>query len=267
MIVNSNQMRAPDFDLREVILLQLETVVSGDRLLSRCGSEVDSWQRLPGGMCSPWITTMSSGHDVTEYQLDTSSSVPMYHPFYHIHSNEFYTESSSPSHHQPGCEILTNFNNLFGNPLYWTIFLLCKCIPAHIKKKIVYYESIKWELNTRLIYECRCDERLKAKTERSTRLSGYTVLCGGLEHWKVSNIWIVTQNTSRQGSTHVARQYCQDTVYYSITSSPSTHNHVLSLKIPKYLGPQNRISSVPTKMSFKTREDLDHIFHYPPPDS
>jgi hypothetical protein len=42
MIVNSNQMRAPDFDLREVILLQLETVVSGDRLLSRCGSEVDS---------------------------------------------------------------------------------------------------------------------------------------------------------------------------------------------------------------------------------
>jgi CDP-diglyceride synthetase len=30
-------------------------------------------------------------------------------------------------------KILTNSNNLFGNPLYWTIFLLCKCIPALIK--------------------------------------------------------------------------------------------------------------------------------------
>ena len=29
--------------------------------------------------------------------------------------------------------------------------------------KIVYYETIKRELNKRLIYECRCNERLKAK--------------------------------------------------------------------------------------------------------
>jgi hypothetical protein len=27
----------------------------------------------------------------------------------------------------------------------------------------VYYEKIKRELSTRLIYECRCDERLKAR--------------------------------------------------------------------------------------------------------
>ncbi len=59
--------------------------------------------------------------------------------------------------------------------------------------------------------------------------------------WKVSNILIATQNTSRQGTTHVARHYCQATVYYPIPSSPSTHNRVLSSKIPKYLGPQNRI--------------------------
>ena len=26
---------------------------------------------------------------------------------------------------------------------------------------VVYYESIKRELKTKLIYECRCDERLK----------------------------------------------------------------------------------------------------------
>jgi hypothetical protein len=34
----------------------------------------------------------------------------------------------------------------------------------------VYYESIKRELKRRLIYEYRCDERLKTKNEESTRL-------------------------------------------------------------------------------------------------
>jgi hypothetical protein len=45
----------------------------------------------------------------------------------------------------------------------------------------VYYETIK--LNRKYIYECRCDERLKAKAEGSTCLA-YTGLCGGLEHLK-----------------------------------------------------------------------------------
>ena len=35
----------------------------------------------------------------------------------------------------------------------------------------VYYETIKREVNKRLIYECRCDERLKAKAEGSTCLA------------------------------------------------------------------------------------------------
>jgi hypothetical protein len=34
------------------------------------------------------------------------------------------------------------------------------------------------------MYECWCDERLKAKAEGSTRLT-YTGLCGGLEHLKI----------------------------------------------------------------------------------
>jgi hypothetical protein len=34
-------------------------------------------------------------------------------------------------------------------------------------KQKVYYESIKREVKTRPIYECRCDERLKTKTESS----------------------------------------------------------------------------------------------------
>jgi len=48
------------------------------------------------------------------------------------------------------------------------------------KVNFFYYEVIKREINRRLIYECRCDERLKATAEGSTRL-GYTGLRGGLE--------------------------------------------------------------------------------------
>jgi hypothetical protein len=50
--------------------------------------------------------------------------------------------------------------------------------------QVVYYESIKREVKTRPIYECRCDERLKPKAEESTRLA-YTGLLGELEHLKI----------------------------------------------------------------------------------
>jgi hypothetical protein len=36
---------------------------------------------------------------------------------------------------------------------------------------LVYYEAIKRELYRRLIYECRCYERLQAKAEGFTRLA------------------------------------------------------------------------------------------------
>ncbi len=49
---------------------------------------------------------------------------------------------------------------------------------------VVYYLSRKRELKRKLIYECRCDERLKAEAEGSTRLT-YTGLCGELEHLKI----------------------------------------------------------------------------------
>ncbi len=51
-------------------------------------------------------------------------------------------------------------------------------------RNIVYYKSRKRELKTRLIYECRYDERLKTKTEKSTRLT-YTGFLGELEHLKI----------------------------------------------------------------------------------
>jgi hypothetical protein len=49
---------------------------------------------------------------------------------------------------------------------------------------IVYYESRKRELKTRPVYECRCDERLKTKSEKCIRLT-YTGLLGELEHLKI----------------------------------------------------------------------------------
>ena len=53
-----------------------------------------------------------------------------------------------------------------------------------IQETIVYYETIKRELMTRPIYECRCDERLKTKVEESTCLV-YTGSLGELEHPKI----------------------------------------------------------------------------------
>ncbi len=53
-----------------------------------------------------------------------------------------------------------------------------------ISRHLVYYESRKREVKTRPIYECRCDERLKTKSEKSTRL-GYTGFLGELEHRKI----------------------------------------------------------------------------------
>ena len=49
---------------------------------------------------------------------------------------------------------------------------------------VVYYESIKREIQIKPIYECRCDERLQSKTNRFTRLS-YTGLVVELEHLKI----------------------------------------------------------------------------------
>ena len=50
--------------------------------------------------------------------------------------------------------------------------------------KIFYCESIKQEVKTRPIYECRDDERLKTKDEESTCLA-YTGFLGELEHLKI----------------------------------------------------------------------------------
>jgi hypothetical protein len=50
------------------------------------------------------------------------------------------------------------------------VFLFKKEITGTPQDVCVYYESIKRELKTRPMYECRCDERLKTQPEKSTRL-------------------------------------------------------------------------------------------------
>ena len=57
-------------------------------------------------------------------------------------------------------------------------------IPSFLVDDFVYYESMNRELQKRLIYECRCDERLKTKAEESTRLV-YTWFLGKLEHLQI----------------------------------------------------------------------------------
>ncbi len=43
-------------------------------------------------------------------------------------------------------------------------------------QEVVYCESIKRELKTKPIYECRCYERLTTRVEDSTRLGGLEVV-------------------------------------------------------------------------------------------
>ena len=69
-------------------------------------------------------------------------------------------------------------------------------------RNVVYYETIKGKLKRRLIYECRCDERLKAKTEGSKRLA-YTGLRGGLEHLKIETRLIDERFASVMGECEI----------------------------------------------------------------
>ncbi len=53
---------------------------------------------------------------------------------------------------------------------------------------VVCYESIKREFKIKPISECRCDERLKTKVEKSANLT-YTGLLGELEHLKIDEVY------------------------------------------------------------------------------
>ncbi len=62
----------------------------------------------------------------------------------------------------------------------------------------VYYESLKRELKTKPINECRYDERLKTKVEESTRLT-CPRLVAELEHLKIETRLIDEMFASEMG--------------------------------------------------------------------
>jgi hypothetical protein len=61
---------------------------------------------------------------------------------------------------------------------------MCVGVMTWLCSFFIMNESIKRELKTRLVYECRYDERLKTKDEKSVRLT-YTGLVGEVEHLKI----------------------------------------------------------------------------------
>ncbi len=63
---------------------------------------------------------------------------------------------------------------------------------------VVYYESLNREIQTKPIYEFRCDERLQTKSEVFTRL-GCTLLCAELEHLKIDTRLIDEKFVSVKG--------------------------------------------------------------------
>ncbi len=63
---------------------------------------------------------------------------------------------------------------------------------------VFYYEWIKRDLKIKSIYEYRCDEILKVKSEESTRLA-YTGLIGELEHLKIKTRLIDEKFASAMG--------------------------------------------------------------------
>ena len=78
MIVNSSELRSAGFDLREVIPLQLEVVVCGVRRTRGVTLNQIHGMGVRRYVLS-WITTMISGHNVSEYELDSSGLPPMFH--------------------------------------------------------------------------------------------------------------------------------------------------------------------------------------------
>ena len=72
------------------------------------------------------------------------------------------------------------------------------CLEEFFSSLVVYYESLKREIKTKPINECRCDERLKTRVEESTRL-GCPRLVAELEHLKIETRLIDEMFASEMG--------------------------------------------------------------------
>jgi hypothetical protein len=147
MLVNSSEFRVTDFPLAEVRPLQLDAVARGGRRTSAAVV-----RNLQGVGNSTFALSVENDNDFRsrcEWTFRHFGSVKSYFSKFFEKKNEKKSKKE----------------------MSW-------CLQAFI-----YYESIKRRLKRRLIYEYRCDERLKTKNEESTRLSD-TGLVVELEHLK-----------------------------------------------------------------------------------
>ncbi len=83
-----------------------------------------------------------------------------------------------------------------------SVFVYYETIDVDKIFRVYYYESIKEELKRRLILEYRCDERLRTKTEESTRLTD-TGLVVELEHLKIKTRLIDEKFPSVRGECEI----------------------------------------------------------------
>ena len=82
------------------------------------------------------------------------------------------------------------YENVFSVTSMCLLWIIIVCLLLLIDKaKPKDHQSIKRELKTKPIYECRCNERLKTKVEESTHLA-YTGLLVELEHLKIETTLI-----------------------------------------------------------------------------
>ena len=72
--------------------------------------------------------------------------------------------------------------------------------------KDLIYESIKRELNKRLMFECRCDTRLKAKVEGSTRLTYTKTKIQSLRVQDLDQVSFECTGDEKQGQRELRRE-------------------------------------------------------------
>jgi hypothetical protein len=75
-------------------------------------------------------------------------------------------------------------------------------MDLHENRIIVYYETIKRQPKIKPHSECRCDERLKTKTEESSHLSD-TGLFGELEHLKITMCLLLIDKSRAKDKTYI----------------------------------------------------------------
>ncbi len=135
---------------------------------------------------------------------------------------------------------------------------------------IVYYEAMRRELNRRPMYEYRCDERLKAKAEGSTRLgcadswgrrTGWLRQTYRLSFWNVLGCVFVVISCVKRGRAYVCVYVCASILYICIEWKNIHRCHYPPLSLSKNKYPPLSLS----KNIHRCHENIDPTVWYPTP--